>query len=122
PFLRDMSFSVGIAGIMQTQVVSTKDYMGTLNRCAELPDQYFSQCVASMANGLMEHGSPQKEYARAQEICELPLVSERGASKYCWREFTARLARFYDTETRASICSEVPSDVRSACLGKARSK
>jgi hypothetical protein len=116
PEFARMAFGVGIAGLMQHVVTKESGYRTALEQCAELPLEYYQQCVTNLSNGLFEHGEPQEEYRLALELCAEPLVAtQEEVQALCYGEVARRLNRFYTPERSAALCMEFPRAWRERC-------
>ena len=117
--LRKMSFTVAVAGVMQSVAALGPDgYMPVLERCVLLSDDLLGACLRSVANGLFEHGSPQEEYKEAVGFCHSPIVQATSVSEVCWRTVGAKLYRFYPSNKREDICRSFPLVYRHYCNDK----
>ncbi|PIR83790.1 hypothetical protein COU18_02280 [Candidatus Kaiserbacteria bacterium CG10_big_fil_rev_8_21_14_0_10_51_14] len=119
--LARVAFGVGIAGVIQQTIANDQGYEKTLDGCVELDDTFLPMCIESVAHGLFEHGSPQREYEKALEFCAETRVDEHGVEETCYRAVATRLPRFYDEATISAICREFPRDFQASCESLSKS-
>ena len=113
--LREMSFGVMIAGMMQRQA-PLNTYQDVIDGCVKVSDsKLFKVCIRSSVNGMMEHGSPGKEYIKILPICKEASLMKREGTKICYETLARRLSRFYPPEKKDEICGEFPDAYRSFC-------
>lgn len=113
--LRHVTFGVMVAGMMQRQA-PLNGYETIIIECENIIDyELFHLCVRSAVNGMMEHGSPGKEYEKILPLCTREVLRERLASEYCFEVLANRLSRFYSSEKKQEICSLFPDEYRGKC-------
>lgn len=113
--LREMTFGVMIAGMLQRQA-PLNGYPRIIAECIAIADDaLFKTCVQSSANGLMEHGSPGREYEKVLDLCATPALSARGGDRFCYEALAHRLSRFYPAEKKHTICGKFPASFHDAC-------
>lgn len=112
--LREMTFGVMVAGMMQRDA-PLGSYLETFKECTSMPDELFKMCITSSANGMMEHGSPGKEYMDVMRACAEPILSPREGTRLCFETLALRLSRFYTQEEKARICEEFPQLYKDSC-------
>lgn len=113
--LRNMSFQVGIAGIVQNTILEEEASARILSACATLDEEFFKGCLGSYINGLYEHGAPQKEYIRALDLCQLDVIVSGGYASQCYSLVSERLQRFYTPDEQKRICELFPKEFREVC-------
>ena len=115
--MRELSFQVGVAGVIQNVIGESDGYTKALEQCAGLPAQdYYKKCLLSIVHGLFEHGEPQREYVKALDVCILPSVKEKGLEEFCYQAIAVRLPRFYTDDYIHFICTEFPESYRHFCI------
>lgn len=113
--IRIMTFGVMVAGMMQRRA-PLDTYTPIIDECMEVEDSdLFTHCIVSSANGMMEHGSPGKEYEKVLTLCRIPGLEARGGQESCYRALAHRLSRFYPEQKKVAICSEFPEKYRNIC-------
>lgn len=113
---KSLTFGVMVAGIMQSQT-ALDQYEAVMRECAQIADEgFFSTCVTSVANGMMEHGSPGKEYEKVLDVCSAPELTSRDGTRICYDTLAKRLMRFYPHAESVTICRRYPSEYRNACF------
>ncbi|MEK7505585.1 MAG: hypothetical protein AAB597_01675 [Patescibacteria group bacterium] len=114
--LRETAFGVMVAGMMQRKVPLGEEKK-ILDSCLKIGDQaLFRVCILSLANGMMEHGSPGKEYQRVLFVCSDSRLEERGIGGFCYDTLALRLSRFYAPEKKLRICGLFPADRTESCV------
>ncbi|MHB1086721.1 MAG: hypothetical protein ACYCZ0_03165, partial [Minisyncoccota bacterium] len=113
--LRNMSFQVGIAGIVQNTIQDPGALDKTLSSCGTLDRKLFGLCMTNVIHGLFEHGVPQKEYIRALDVCKLDTIVDGGLTSECYHAVMERLPRFYSQDQQKKICALFPSELREDC-------
>jgi hypothetical protein len=109
--LRELSFSVGIAGVVQN-VILQGGQRQAIERCRTLSDAYYLACMQSIVHGMFEHGSPQREYVEALNLCaEVPSDTAE-----CYRAVAGWLPRFYTPDERLAVCAQFPAEYKDACI------
>jgi hypothetical protein len=114
--LKEISFSVGIAGVIQDEITKGSGYGTTLTQCDALNATFYDLCVDSIVWGLYEHGEPQHEYVKALAFCSDPAVAAHGEAQSCYQHVADRLPRFYTPAKIKEICTEFPPQYRNLCL------
>lgn len=115
PQLREVALGVMVAGMMQRQA-PLDGYKAVFESCTRIENnELFRVCIYSAASGMMEHGSPGKEYEKLVPTCALPILDVREGSRICYRSFFARLSKFYPPEKKASICKLVAEKYQEEC-------
>lgn len=115
PVLRQVTYGVIVAGMMQR--AAPEGRAGEiLEGCLAVDDATLrKQCVHSMTNGIMEHGSPGSEYKTAAPLCERLMERGDGLGVFCFETLGRRLKRFYPPEKVDGICVTFPEEARPVC-------
>lgn len=113
--IREMTFGVMIAGMMQRQT-PLDGYQYIIDKCIEVSDDgIFNVCIRSLVHGMMEHGDPGKEYEKILPICKEQKIENREGTKICYEALMNRLSRFYPKEKKKQICNKFPSEYIDSC-------
>jgi protein-disulfide isomerase-like protein with CxxC motif len=105
-----------IAGMMQRNAPLDR-YRALVEECTTLSDDaLFRICVRSSVGGMMEHGSPRKEYEKIFILCADSLLQEREGQTFCYEAFYSRLPRFFVRDERVPICARFPERFQNECL------
>lgn len=115
---RIMTFGVMVAGMMQRRA-PLNTYEAIAHECVQITDMdLFTHCIVSSANGIMEHGTPGKEYEKVLSLCALPDLEDRDGTGACYGALARRLTRFYPQEKKGVICNEFPKSYREMCYAQ----
>jgi len=89
-------------------------FEGVISACHALPAAYRNACVTGFSHGLLEHGSPGKEYETSLTFCALTglTASEKDA---CYQKALGTLTGWYSEEKSADICASVAPELQRYC-------
>jgi hypothetical protein len=113
--LRETAFKVGIAGVIQQTIVGEDWREKVLAPCLGIGNPYSKYCVASIVDGLFEHGPPEKEYEQALSLCSDKILYEVDVRDTCYESLSKRLSRFYDEDKTKNICNKIPEEYQENC-------
>lgn len=102
-----------LAGLHAFYKLPTYDRDTVVLECRAL-GAYSIPCIVGFTHGLLEHGTPQREYEDALSFCAHTLLSsvEKDA---CYTEALSQLHGWYASHTVTEICSSLPVSLQAYC-------
>jgi plastocyanin len=110
-----------------TYAISSIRYLGALmateysNRltvmvdaCRSMQERLGIACIQGIAHGLLEHGTPGKEYESALIFCKNTYITEY-EKNICYKYVAQYLSSIYSRDKVKTVCSTIPSEFQSWC-------
>ena len=94
--------------------IASGDFEGSVEACAAVPEEYFSECMRGLALGFATHGDPGNLHAAGFAFCES--YYEGGTQSLCFEKMVDELYLNYGAQAVRNACAELgPAKRPSAC-------
>lgn len=90
------------------------DYNLIFGDCRSLAKRLYLPCIDGFAHGLLEHGSPGKEYVKALEFCRAPKILKEEKDS-CFKYVLSNLTGWYPVAKAEEICKGVEAEYQGLC-------
>jgi hypothetical protein len=105
-----------LSGVAPSRFTDTAvDFKRTVDECHAARADLIVPCIEGVPSGIMEFGSPGKEYVPALEFCRSDSLLENERLE-CLKTVFGGVRAYYSTEKQASICSSVEKKYKDICV------
>jgi len=109
------AFAMASVSGVASSSFGTEDFLAAIAACRSARADLVLPCIRGIPSGIMEVGTPGREYELALEFCMVGALSEeeRGA---CLGYLFGGIRAYYPQEKRSTICATVEERYRERCL------
>jgi hypothetical protein len=83
--------------------------------CRTLPKTIQNDCLSGYVLGLLQAGTPGKEYESSLQVCHSSLLREDEKDS-CFKAFVPKLKNYYSKEKLSTVCQQIDKSYQNQCL------